>query len=141
MDDPPGNDELSALYEQYATYIRPIITQTTDHKWRAQYPGLDWHVTADSEEAAAEELSKEALRKHDAGEPDAQPPHDLLKRHLEHPIAGVNAMNRELFLYLRSHAGQTEIQQAFEEAERRRAAGRSYTKSDYLREHSAGSTT
>lgn len=48
MDNPPGDDELSALYEQYATHIRPIITQTTDHKWPAQYPRLDWHVTADS---------------------------------------------------------------------------------------------
>lgn len=141
MDNPTGDDELSALYEQYATHIRPIITQTTDHKWRAQYPGLDWHVTADNGEAAGEEVAKEALRRHDAGEPDAQPPHDLLKRHLEHPTAGVYAMNRELFLYLRSHAGQTETQLAFEEAERRRAAGRPYTKSEYLQENSADNAT
>lgn len=141
MNDPLDNDDLSVLYEQYATHIQPIVTQTDNHTWRAQYPDLDWHVTADSKEAAAEELSKEALRRHDAGEPDAQPPHDLLKRHLERPIAGVYAMDRELFLYLRSHAGNTETQHAFEEAERHRAAGRPYTKSEYLQDKSSRSAT
>ncbi len=134
MHNPPDGD-LSALYEQYATHIRPIITQTSDQTWRAQYPGVDWHITADSEQAAGDEIAKEALRRHDAGEPNAQPPHDLLLQHLQRPIPGVYALDRELFLYLRSNAGHTETQQAFEEAERRRAAGRSYTKDDYLSEN------
>jgi hypothetical protein len=141
MDKAHGDDDLSALYEQYATHIRPIITQTDDQKWRAQYPGLDWHVTADSEQAAGDEISKEALRRYDAGEPDAQPPQDLLKRHLENPIPGVYALDRELFLHLRANAGVTETQRAFEEAERRRAEGRSYTKNDYLQENSARGDT
>lgn len=131
----PDATDLHALYEQYATHMRPIITQTSETTWRAQYPGVDWHITADSEQAAGDEISKESLRRLDAGEPDAQPPHDLLQRHLQHPIPGVYALDRELFLYLRSHAGHTATQQAFEEAERRRAAGRSYTKADYLSEN------
>ncbi len=129
------DDDRTALYEQYATHIRPIITQTSDNRWRAKYPGVDWHVVADTETAAGDEILKEALRRVDAGEPDAQPPHDLLKRHLQHPIPGVYALDRELFLHLRSHAGVAETQLAFEEAERRRAAGQSYTKDDYLAEH------
>lgn len=141
MDNPPGDAELTALYEQYATHIRPIVTQTGDQKWRAQYPGLDWHVTADSEQAAGDQIQAEALRRHDAGEPDAQPPHDLLQRHLAHPIPGVYALDRELFLHLRANAGVTETLRAFEEAERRRAAGRPYTKSDYLQEKSSRDDT
>jgi hypothetical protein len=136
MTDPHDtDDDLTALYEQYATHIRPLITETSDHKWRAQYPGVDWHIVSESETTAGDELSKEALRRLDAGEPDAQPPHDLLKRHLTQPIPGVYALDRELFLYLRSHAGHTETQRAFEEAERRRAAGQPYTKNDYLAEN------
>lgn len=126
------DDELAALYAQYATHIRPLITQTNDHRWRAQYPGVEWHVVSDTEAAAGDEILKEALRRADAGEPDAQPPHDLLKRHLKQPIPGVYAIDRELFLYLRSHVGVAETQSAFEEAERRRAAGQPYTKNDYL---------
>ena len=127
--------ELDILYQQYATHIRPIITQLPTGRWRAQYPGLTWNVTADSEDAAGNEITDEALRRHDAGLDDAQPPHDLLKRHLTSPIPGVFALDRELFLYLRGRAGHTGTQCAFEEAERRRAQGLSYTKSDYLAEH------
>jgi len=135
MDDPDDSDvDLDVLYQQYATHIRPLITQTSGQEWRAQYPGVHWHVTADSEEAAGDQITKEALRRLDAGEPDAQPPHDLLKRHLKQPIPGVYALDRELFLYLRDHVGHAEIQRAFEEAERRRADGRAYTKTDYLTE-------
>jgi hypothetical protein len=65
----------------------------------------------------------------------SQGAHDLLKRHLANPIRGVYALDRELFLYLRGHAGHAETERAFEEAERRRAQGRTYTKSDYLIEH------
>lgn len=131
----PGDLDLDVLYQQYATHIRPLITQTSDHKWRAQYPGVDWHVTADSEQAAGDAITEEALRRLDAGQPDAQPPHDLLKRHLQQPIPGVYALDRELFLYLRGRAGTAETQHAFEEAERRRAQGRPYTKTEYLSEH------
>jgi hypothetical protein len=135
MTPPTGDTELEALYQQYATLIEPLVTQINDDQWRAQYPGLSWHVTADSKQAAGDELSKEALRRVDAGEDEAQPPHDLLRQHFAKPIAGVYALDRELFLYLRGHAGQSETQRAFEEAERRRAEGRSYTKDDYLAEH------
>ena len=131
----PGDDaELEDLYQQYATHFRPIITQTGPDEWSARYPGLSWHVTADSQEAAGDEITKEALRRLDAGLDDAQPPHGLLKQHLATPIPGMYALDRELFLYVRS-AGHEETQRAFEEAERRRAQGRSYTKDDYLVEH------
>lgn len=133
---PPGGDaELDILYQQYATHFRPLITQIGPDEWRAQYPGLTWHVTADGEQGAAAAITEEALRRLDAGQDDAQPPHDLLKQHLTSPIPGVYALDRELFLYLRGHAGHAETQRAFEEAERRRAQGRTYTKDDYLREH------
>ena len=129
------DDELTALYAKYATHIRPLITPTRDNRWRAQYPGVEWHVVTDTQAGAGDELASEALRRFDAGESDAQPPHDLLKRHLVEPIPGVYALDRELFLYLRTYVGVAETQLAFEEAERRRAAGQSYTKDDYLAEH------
>ncbi|OBG21660.1 hypothetical protein A5768_26430 [Mycolicibacterium fortuitum] len=138
MADPSiSDDELTRLYQSYAICIRPIITKTSGNRWRAQYPGVEWHVIGDTEAAAGEELLNEALRRIDAGEPDAQPPHDLLQRHLKHPIPGVYALDLELFLYLRSHAGVAATQSAFEEAEQRRraAGGTPYTKDDYLAEH------
>ncbi|MEM6107406.1 hypothetical protein AAHS21_14355 [Mycobacterium sp. 050272] len=130
-----ADDDLEALYRQYAIHVRPIIAPAGDQRWRAQYPGVNWHVIADSEHAVGDAITKEALRRHDTGQPDAQPPRDLLRRHLQQPIPGVYALDRELFLYLRSHFGQLETQQAFEEAERRRAAARSYTKRVYLQEN------
>lgn len=86
MDSLTGSDDLDALYQQYATHIRPLITRVGDQRWRAQYPGVDWHVIADSEQAAGDDIATEALRRFDAGEPDAQPPHDLLRRHLQQPV-------------------------------------------------------
>lgn len=133
----PAGEDLTALYERYATHFRPVITRADDNRWRAQLPGVSWHVTADTEQAAGDAITTEALRRLDAGEPEPQPPHDLLARHLQSPIPGVYAMDRELFLYVRTHAGNTATQQAFEEAERRRAAGRSYTKGDYIAENSS----
>lgn len=129
---PEGDPAL----EQYAARIRPLTTQQDDGQWRAQYPGLNWYVTADTEQAAAAKLGEEALRRVDAGEDNAQPPHDLLTRHLVEPIPGVQALDRELFVYLRQEHGVQAVERAFEESERRRALGQSYTKSDYLREHS-----
>ena len=132
MTSPDADAELDILYQKYATHIRPLITQISADHWRAQYPGVTWHVTADSEQAARDEITKEALRRLDAGQDDAQPPYDLLRRHLANPIPGVYALDRELFIYLRGHAGHAETQRAFGEAERRRAQGRTYTKNDYL---------
>lgn len=126
--------DLAAIYENYAVSIQPVITKMSDDRWRAQYPGVDWHVVTDTEAAAGDELVNEALRRADAGLPDAQPPHDILKRHLDKPIPGVFALDRELFLYLRTHEGVAKVQLAFEEAERRRATGQPYTKADYLAE-------
>ncbi|MGA5543645.1 hypothetical protein ACPCIR_17470 [Mycobacterium sp. NPDC051198] len=67
------HEDLTALYEKYATHLRPIITKTSDNRRRAQYPGVDWHVVADSEADAGDEILNEALRRADAGLPDAQP--------------------------------------------------------------------
>ncbi|WP_454231424.1 hypothetical protein [Mycolicibacterium fortuitum] len=58
--------------------------------------------------AAGEEIGNEAMRRADAGLPDAQPPYDLLERHLADPIPGVYVLDRELFLYLRSRFGVAE---------------------------------
>jgi hypothetical protein len=135
------------IYERYAIYIRPLITRHDDNLWRAHYPEVDWYVTADSEEAAGEQIHREALRRLDAGEPDAQPPFDILERHLANPIPGVYAMDAELFGYLRgldqasdstapyARVTSASLDLAFEEAERRRALGQTYTKADYLAEH------
>lgn len=121
-------------HQQYATCIRPIVTRQDNGQWRAQYPGLEWSVTAESESAAADKLGEEALRRVDAGEANAQPPHDLLNRHLVEPIPGVQALDRDLFLFLRREHGTAAVADAFEEAERRRALGQPYTRRDYLRE-------
>lgn len=121
-----------SVYARYAVYIRPLLTQQDDKLWRAQYPGLDWYVTAESDLVAGERLNEEAIRRLTAGEPDAQPPDDLLERHLVHPVPGVYALDRDLFVYLRENGVRSELDDAFEESERRRALGQTYTKDDYL---------
>jgi hypothetical protein len=122
----------NALYEQYAVYVRPLLTQQDDTRWKAQYPGVDWYVIGDSEQAAGTMIAEEAVRRRTAGEPDSQPSPDLLQRHLEHPVPGIYALDRELFIYLRESGKRSELNGAFEEAERRRALGQTYTKADYL---------
>lgn len=129
MNSPVDGD---SIYWKHVVNIRPLITRQDDKRWRAQYPELDWYVSADSEQAAGEKINAEALRRLDAGEPDAQPPQTILERHLANPIPGVYALDRELFVYLREKGVRSELDNAFEEAERRRARGQTYTKADYL---------
>jgi hypothetical protein len=57
----------------------------------------------------------------------------VFRRHLQRPIPGVYAMDNELYRELRHEgADEADIKRAFAEAERRRLAGRTYTKTDYL---------
>ncbi|WP_454232477.1 hypothetical protein [Mycolicibacterium fortuitum] len=69
-----SDDELTRLYQSYAICVRPVITETSDNRWRAHYPGVGWHVMGDTEAAAGDELLNEALRRIDAGKPDASAP-------------------------------------------------------------------
>ncbi|MDX1887875.1 hypothetical protein [Mycolicibacterium sp. 120270] len=46
----------------------------------------------------------------------------------------MQALDRDLFLFLRREHGTTAVAAAFEEAERRRASGQPYTRREYLRE-------
>ncbi|MGH3959886.1 hypothetical protein [Mycobacterium sp.] len=123
--------DTKSIYEQYAMHIVPLITRGDDGSWQAQYPESDWHVTADTEEAAQRKLREEAERRLNAGQDSTGTPVDILERHLAHPIPGIYAMDNELFLYLRQNKGIAETERAFAEAERRRALGQTYTKADY----------
>ncbi|KAA8958681.1 hypothetical protein [Mycobacterium sp.] len=123
-----------SVYEKYALHIRPQITQQDDGTWRAQYPEADWYVTADTKKALDDKLGEEITRRRNAGEDATGTPLDILERHLAQPILGVYALDTELFRYLRQHKGVAETERAFEEAERRRALGQTYTKADYDRE-------
>jgi hypothetical protein len=130
-----SSDSGKSVYEQYAIYIQPLVTQQNDKRWKAQYPGVDWYVSADTKEAAGERINDEAIRRLNAGEPDAQPPDNLLEQHLAEPIPGVYALDRDLFVYLREKGVRAGLDRAFKEAERRRALGQTYTRADYLAEH------
>ncbi|MGH3559097.1 MAG: hypothetical protein ACRDTK_16670 [Mycobacterium sp.] len=126
--------DTKSVYEQYAVHIVPLITQQDDGSWRAQYPESDWHVTAETEEAAKAKIREEAERRLNAGQSSTGTPVDILERHLTHPVPGVYAMDTELFLYLRQNKGVAETEHAFAEAERRRTCGQGYTRADYERE-------
>jgi hypothetical protein len=128
-------DDDNSFYEQYALYTRPLITHQDDNLWRAQYPGVDWYITADTEQTVREKLHEEIERRLDAGETNVQPSTDTLERHLANPIPGCAALDRDLFVYLRDKGVRSELTKAFEESERRRALGQTYTKADYLAEH------
>jgi hypothetical protein len=53
---------------------------------------------------------------------------------LQEPIPGVYSMDNELYRHLIREVGydQDALQEVFEESERRRAQGQSYTKAEYL---------
>ena len=109
--------------------------ERTDDGWRASYPGADWSVTAPSEEEARQKFAEEITRRRDAGERPKGFEEAVYREHLRKPIPGVYAMNSELYRYLvREVTGYDWdiLQPIFEESERRRALGQTYTKADYL---------
>jgi len=111
-------DEYEIL-QQWAFEVEPVFTQEGE-SWTGSYPGADWSVSAPTEAEAREKLGAEFIRRQNAGE------------HLQEPIAGVYAMDNEVYLQLRDEPW-TEHSRAFKEAEAKRLRGETYTKEDYLR--------
>jgi hypothetical protein len=128
----PADD--STEIRRWAFRMTPQCERTGDG-WRASYPGADWSVTAPSEEEARQKFAEEVTRRRNAGENPKGFEDAVYREHLRKPIPGVYAMDSELYRYLvREVIGydQDGLQEVFEESERRRAVGQSYTKADYL---------
>jgi hypothetical protein len=96
-------------------------------------------VSAPSESAARQKLSDEVMRRQNAGQDPFAYTDDLYRQHLREPMAGVYAMDNELYRELIHRFGhdETRLQEAFEESERRRAVGQTYTKDDHYRINSS----
>jgi hypothetical protein len=127
----PADDPIAQQW--FAFRMTPQFERIYDG-WRASYPGSDWSVTAPSEEEARQKLVDEVNRRRDAGEDPKAFQEAVCRRHLQEPVPGVYAMDNELYRYVARETGydQDALQEAFEESERRRALGASFTKADYL---------
>lgn len=120
--------------ERWAFRIRPE-TEQDETGWRAWYPGADWSQSAPTEDEARQKLQEEVEQRRQAGQ---NPFADIYRRHLQSAIPGVYAMDNALYREVARRFGydQNVLQQVFEEAERRRARGETYTTADYLRDES-----
>jgi hypothetical protein len=127
----PADDSMEI--KRWAFRMKPQAEPTGDH-WKAFYPGSDWSVSAPSKKEALQQLEAEVRRRRDAGDDPFAFSEVVYRQHLRDPIPGVYAMDNELYRQLLREVGydQNAMQQVFEESERRRAQGQSYTKADYL---------
>ena len=118
--------------QRWAFRVRPE-TEQNETGWRAWYPGTDWSVSAPTEDEARMQLQKEVERRREAGR---DPFTDIYRKHLREAIPGVYAMDNALYRAIARESGydQNLLQQVFEEAERRRARGETYNRSDYMRD-------
>ncbi|MCG5434090.1 hypothetical protein LV457_17600 [Mycobacterium sp. MYCO198283] len=117
---------------KYAFDMEPQVEPGGD-TWTAFYPGADWSVSAPSREQALHELRKEFIRRQNAGQDPLAYADAVYRAHLREPIAGVYAVDNELYREL-VHAPESNRRRAVQEAERRRRLGQTYTKSDYLKD-------
>lgn len=127
----PTDDPIAQ--RRFAFRMVPQCERTSDG-WRAWYPGADWSVTWPSEEEARYKLAEEVTRRRNTGENPMAFQEAVYRQHLREPVPGVYAMDSQLYRYLvRDVIGHDEdgLQEVFEEAERWRADGKTYTKADY----------
>jgi hypothetical protein len=128
-----AHDEASAdELRRYAFHMEPQLEEG-GQSWTAAYPDADWAVSGRSSDEALQRLGEEFTRRQNAGEDPLAYAEAVYRRHLREPVAGVYAVDNELYRKL-VHASAPERKRAIEEAERRRRQGKPYTLSDYLRE-------
>jgi hypothetical protein len=127
-DDDVSADEL----RRYAFHLEPQL-EVDDESWTALYPDADWSVSGGSREEALQRLGEEFVRRQNAGEDPLAYAEAVYRRHLRSPVAGVYAVDNELYREL-VHAPGSERKRVIEEAERRRRLGEPYTLADYLRD-------
>ncbi|ATA28110.1 hypothetical protein MLM_1470 [Mycobacterium lepraemurium] len=127
-----GEDDV----KRWAFRVQPQ-TEQRNAAWQASYPGTDWSVSAPTEDEARQRLQEEVERRRAAGK---DPFAAIYRRHLRETIPDVYAMDNALYHEVARKSGydQNALQQAFEEAERRRALGKPYTKVEYQAEHPDG---
>jgi len=127
-DDDVSADEL----RRYAFHMEPQV-EGKGESWTASYPDADWSVSGGSRGDALQRLGEEFARRQNAGEDPLAYAEAVYRRHLRTPVAGVYAVDNELYREL-VHAPASERRRVIEEAERRRRLGRPYTLADYRRD-------
>ncbi|BCO99326.1 hypothetical protein [Mycobacterium intracellulare] len=93
---------MDSSASRYVLVVRPRVEQQGDQSWKAWYPKSDWHVMADTKDNAAQKLRDEFERRLNAGEVDTEPEESLLERHLTDPIPGVYAIDRDVYMRMRT---------------------------------------
>ena len=121
-------DEL----RRYAFHMEPQV-EGKGESWTASYPDADWSVLGGSRGDALQRLGEEFVRRQNAGDDPLAYADAIYRRHLRTPVAGVYAVDNELYRELVT-ASAAERKRVVEEAERRRRLGQTYTLADYLRD-------
>jgi hypothetical protein len=126
---PPDYDSPTGPFSRWAFLSVAQVEQRGD-QWVAWHPGRDWTVRAPTEDEALRRLQEASI-----GRPGWYAENEAVcARHLQEPIPGIYAMDIGLFNQLRESETDTDLDLAFEDAERYRQAAKSYTKADYDRE-------
>jgi hypothetical protein len=112
--------------------MEPQVEERGD-AWAATYPGADWSVSGSSSVEALRLLGEEFIRRQNSGHDPLAYAEDVYRRHLRQPVAGVYAVDNELYREL-VHAPAPERKRVVEKAEGRRRLGQPYTLADYLRD-------
>ena len=127
-----ADDDVSAEeLHRYAFHMEPQL-EVDDESWTALYPDANWSVSGRSREEALRRLGEEFVRRQNAGEDPLAYAEAVYRRHLRTPVAGVYAVDNELYREL-VHAPASERKRVIEEADRRRRLGQTFTLADYLR--------
>src|SRR5882757_6604137 len=128
-----GEAEVSAdQLRRYAFHMEPQVEERGE-SWAATYPGADWSVSGASADDALRRLGEEFVRRQGLGQDPLAYAEAVYRRHLLEPVAGVYAVDNELYREL-VHASASERKRVIEEAEGRRRLGQPYTLADYLRD-------
>ena len=121
-------DEL----RRYAFHMEPQVEERGE-SWTATYPGADWSVSGNSGDEALRLLARSSFAARMPVEDPLAYAEGIYRRHLREPVAGVYAVDNELYREL-VHAPAPERKRIIEKAELRRRLGQPYMLSDYLRD-------
>lgn len=112
--------------DRFAVRLSPRVRQRDDGTFEGTYPGMDWTVTGGSAEEVMDQLLGEDLRRND------QDPYgriqlieDVILRHLEEPVDGVDLLDFAEYERLRKGPNSdAELDRAFDRASQTAQNGR-----------------
>jgi hypothetical protein len=130
---PPDYEQPETPWARWAFRTIPQLHRRPDGTWQGKSPGDAFTVSARTRQEVSDKLRELAMQRTDRQAHDEQ----IFNRHLEKPITGILAMPIGTFIQLSKTEADSDIDEAFADAERYRQIGRNYTVADYMAKKSA----